>query len=243
MLRAKVNVKSQAQQFGVLLSSMMECRLGILGDFMRMKRYAYCRSNGSTSGDDRDLQMDTFNAPNSPKFAFLLSTRAGGLGINLATADTVILYDSDWNPQADLQAMDRAHRIGQTKPVIVYRFMAEGTVEEKIIERAQKKLYLEAAVIQQGRLADTSKALSKDEMLSMIRFGADAVFHSKGSEEYTDAIFYKVIGDSSAEASSLMKREGVRAVPSFHFWKNGEKVDVVNGANIAAVTSNVQKYL
>mmetsp|Transcript_25528 Transcript_25528/g.82499 ORF Transcript_25528/g.82499 Transcript_25528/m.82499 type:complete len:147 (+) Transcript_25528:62-502(+) len=63
------------------------------------------------------------------------------------------------------------------------------------------------------------------------------------SEEYTDAIFYKVIGDSSAEASSLMKREGVRAVPSFHFWKNGEKVDVVNGANIEAVTSNVQKYL
>ena len=77
----------------------------------------------------------------------MLSTRAGGLGINLATADTVILFDSDWNPQADLQAMDRAHRIGQTKPVMVYRFMCEGTVEEKIIERAQKKLYLDAAVI------------------------------------------------------------------------------------------------
>jgi SWI/SNF-related matrix-associated actin-dependent regulator of chromatin subfamily A member 5 len=80
-----------------------------------------------------------------------LSTRAGGLGINLHTADIVILYDSDWNPQVDLQAMDRAHRIGQTKPVQVFRFVAEGTVEEKIIERADKKLFLDAAVIQQVR--------------------------------------------------------------------------------------------
>merc|ERR1712147_496623 len=95
---------------------------------------------------------------------FLLSTRAGGLGINLATADVVILYDSDWNPQMDLQAMDRAHRIGQTKPVHVFRFMTEGSVEEKIIERAQKKLYLDAAVIQQGRLADNSKAHSSPDL-------------------------------------------------------------------------------
>lgn len=80
--------------------------------------------------------MDDFNAPNSPKFVFLLSTRAGGLGINLATADIVVLFDSDWNPQVDLQAMDRAHRIGQTKQVRVFRFVSEGTVEEKIIERA-----------------------------------------------------------------------------------------------------------
>ena len=82
--------------------------------------------------------------------------------------------------------MDRAHRIGQTREVIVYRFMIEGSVEEKIIERAQRKLYLDAAVIQQGRLADQSKSLSKDEMLSMIRFGADAVFHTKGGGEPTD---------------------------------------------------------
>ena len=80
----------------------------------------------------------------------MLSTRAGGLGINLATADVVILYDSDWNPQVDLQAMDRAHRIGQTKTVRVFRFITDNTVEERIVERAEMKLRLDSIVIQQG---------------------------------------------------------------------------------------------
>lgn len=80
----------------------------------------------------------------------MLSTRAGGLGINLATADIVMLYDSDWNPQVDLQAMDRAHRIGQKKQVYVYRFVTDSTVEERIIERAEMKLKLDNLVIQQG---------------------------------------------------------------------------------------------
>ena len=125
--------------------------------------------------------MDRFNEPGSPYFAFLLSTRAGGLGINLATADIVILFDSDWNPQVDLQAMDRAHRIGQTKPVKVFRFVTEGTVEEKIIERADRKLFLDAAVIQQGRLAEQNNQLSKEEMMNMVKFGADQIFKGKGS--------------------------------------------------------------
>ena len=170
----------------VLLFSQMTRMLDILEDYCGYRAWEYCRIDGSTSGDDRDAAMEAYNAPGSSKFLFMLSTRAGGLGINLATADTVILFDSDWNPQMDLQAMDRAHRIGQTREVIVYRFMIEGSVEEKIIERAQRKLYLDAAVIQQGRLADQSKSLSKDEMLSMIRFGADAVFHTKGGGEPTD---------------------------------------------------------
>ena len=93
--------------------------------------------------------MDEFNAPDSQKFCFILSTRAGGLGINLATADVVILYDSDWNPQADLQAEDRAHRIGQKKTVRVFRLITENTVDEKIMERAERKLLLDAIVIQQ----------------------------------------------------------------------------------------------
>ena len=92
----------------------------------------------------------------------MLSTRAGGLGINLATADIVILYDSDWNPQMDLQAMDRAHRIGQLKQVRVFRLITENTVEEKIVERAEVKLHLDKLVIQQGRLADSKlNALNK----------------------------------------------------------------------------------
>ena len=108
-----------------------------------------CSIDGGTDGDARDESIEAFNKPNSDKFIFLLSTRAGGLGINLATADVVVLYDSDWNPQMDLQAMDRAHRIGQKKPVKVFRFITENSVEQRIIDRATKKLKLDALVIQQ----------------------------------------------------------------------------------------------
>ena len=113
-----------------------------------MRGYKYCRIDGNTTHEDREAGIDSYNAENSEKFCFLLSTRAGGLGINLQTADTVILYDSDWNPQADLQAQDRAHRIGQKKPVQVYRLATENTIEEKIVERAQQKLKLDAMVVQ-----------------------------------------------------------------------------------------------
>ena len=125
--------------------------------------------------------MEEFNTPTSTKFLFMLSTRAGGLGINLYTADVVILYDSDWNPQADLQAQDRAHRIGQKKQVRIFRFISENSVEEKIIERAEKKLYLDAVVIQQGRLMEKNKNLSKGEMQTMIKFGADEIFRTEGT--------------------------------------------------------------
>jgi SWI/SNF-related matrix-associated actin-dependent regulator of chromatin subfamily A member 5 len=99
--------------------------LDILEDYLLYRGYQYCRIDGNTSGDDRESQIDDYNREGSSKFVFLLSTRAGGLGINLATADIVILYDSDWNPQVDLQAMDRAHRIGQKKEVQVFRFCTE----------------------------------------------------------------------------------------------------------------------
>jgi SWI/SNF-related matrix-associated actin-dependent regulator of chromatin subfamily A member 5 len=92
-----------------------------------MRQHLYCRIDGQTGGDTRDQMIDDFNNPNSKHFIFLLSTRAGGLGINLTTADIVVLYDSDWNPQMDLQAQDRAHRIGQKKPVKVFRLITEHT--------------------------------------------------------------------------------------------------------------------
>ena len=91
------------------------------------------------------------NAPDAPNL-FLLSTRAGGLGINLTAADTVVFFDNDWNPQMDLQAQDRAHRIGQTKPVLIYRLVSAHTVETKILQRASAKRRLEAMVIAKGRL-------------------------------------------------------------------------------------------
>jgi len=164
--------------------------------------HQYCRIDGNTTGELRDSQMDEFNAEGSPKFLFLLSTRAGGLGINLATADIVVLYDSDWNPQVDLQAMDRAHRIGQKKPVQVFRFVTEGTVEEKIIERADRKLFLDAAVIQQGRLAEQNTSLGKDDVMKMVRFGADQILSGKGGT-YTDEDIDALIAKGEEKTSEI----------------------------------------
>lgn len=90
--------------------------------------------------------------------------------------------------QADLQAMDRAHRIGQTRPVKVFRFVCEGTVEEKIVERADRKLFLDAAVIQQGRLAEKHAQLSKDELMTMVKFGADNILHTENDKDITDQV-------------------------------------------------------
>jgi SWI/SNF-related matrix-associated actin-dependent regulator of chromatin subfamily A member 5 len=101
--------------------------LDILEDYCHLRQYSYCRIDGSTDMKDRDSQIEAFMTTND-HFLFLLSTRAGGLGINLTAADIVIIYDSDFNPQMDLQAMDRAHRIGQKKQVRVYRLITENTV-------------------------------------------------------------------------------------------------------------------
>ncbi|CAM9097974.1 unnamed protein product [Scytosiphon promiscuus] len=186
VLLQKLLPKLRMQGSRVLLFCQMTRLLDILEDYMHLQGYDYCRIDGSTDGESRDSQMDEFNEPGSSKFIFLLSTRAGGLGINLATADVVILYDSDWNPQVDLQAMDRAHRIGQTKPVKVFRFITEGTVEEKIVERADRKLFLDAAVIQQGRLAEKNASLDKRELMAMVKFGADEILRMDDSQGLTD---------------------------------------------------------
>jgi len=188
----KLLPKLKEQGSRVLIFSQMTRMLDILEDYAYWKQFSYCRLDGQTAHEEREKSIDAFNEPGSDKFIFMLSTRAGGLGINLATADVVIIYDSDWNPQADLQAMDRAHRIGQTKTVRVFRLITENTVEERIVERAEVKLRLDHVVIQQGRLVDAGNTkLQKEEMLGMIRHGADHIFASKDSEitdEDIDAI-------------------------------------------------------
>ncbi|KAM7332883.1 hypothetical protein ACRRTK_009591 [Alexandromys fortis] len=162
--------------------------------------------------------INAYNEPNSTKFVFMLSTRAGGLGINLATADVVILYDSDWNPQVDLQAMDRAHRIGQTKTVRVFRFITDNTVEERIVERAEMKLRLDSIVIQQGRLVDQNlNKIGKDEMLQMIRHGATHVFASKESEitdEDIDGILERG-AKKTAEMNEKLSKMGESSLRNF----------------------------
>ena len=171
-----------------------------------------CRIDGSTDGDERTNEIDAYNAPGSSKFIFLLSTRAGGLGINLATADVVVLYDSDWNPQADLQAMDRAHRIGQKKTVRVFRLITEHTIEEKMVERAEMKLRLDAVVIQKGQhLAKADAKLSKADMLEMIR---RSVFFSclcvcvllLFAHLFFFFLFFSLFFSSAARRTSLARR-------------------------------------
>lgn len=178
----KLLKRLQAAGSRVLIFSQMSRLLDILEDYCVFRQYKYCRIDGSTAHEDRIAAIDDYNKPDSEKFIFLLTTRAGGLGINLTSADIVVLYDSDWNPQADLQAMDRAHRIGQTKQVVVYRFVTDNAIEEKVLERAAQKLRLDQLVIQQGRAQAAAKAAAnKDELLSMIQHGAEKVFQSKGA--------------------------------------------------------------
>jgi ATP-dependent DNA helicase len=135
----------------VLIFSQFKTTLDIIQAYASdLRGWACCRIDGSISQAERSEQIKAFNT--DPEFKlFLLSTRAGGQGINLVAADTVILFDSDWNPQQDLQAMDRAHRIGQTRPVIVYRLATRGTVEETLLLKADGKRKLEKLVIQKGK--------------------------------------------------------------------------------------------
>ena len=184
----KLLKKFKAQGSRVLLFSQMSRVLDILEDYCWWKEYQYCRIYGQTSQEDRIDAIDEYNKPDSEKFIFLLTTRAGGLGINLTSADIVILYDSDWNPQVDLQAMDRAHRIGQTKQVYVFRFVTENAIEEKVLERAAQKLRLDQLVIQQGRMSagGKTKPTSKDDLLSMIQHGAENIFKDDGNDVTTD---------------------------------------------------------
>ncbi|KAK3682139.1 chromatin remodelling complex ATPase chain ISW1 [Podospora appendiculata] len=178
----KLLKRLQRQGSRVLIFSQMSRVLDILEDYCVFRQYQYSRIDGSTAHEDRIAAIDEYNKPGSEKFVFLLTTRAGGLGINLTSADIVVLYDSDWNPQADLQAMDRAHRIGQTKQVVVYRFVTDNAIEEKVLERAAQKLRLDQLVIQQGRAQVAAKAAAnKDELLSMIQHGAEKVFQTKGT--------------------------------------------------------------
>ncbi|XP_045393942.1 probable global transcription activator SNF2L1 isoform X4 [Lemur catta] len=226
----KLLAKLKEQGSRVLIFSQMTRLLDILEDYCMWRGYDYCRLDGQTPHEEREDKflevelrghreaIEAFNAPNSSKFIFMLSTRAGGLGINLASADVVILYDSDWNPQVDLQAMDRAHRIGQKKPVRVFRLITDNTVEERIVERAEIKLRLDSIVIQQGRLIDQqSNKLAKEEMLQMIRHGATHVFASKESE-LTDEDITTVLerGEKkTAEMNERLQKMGESSLRNF----------------------------
>ncbi|KAL5259223.1 hypothetical protein ACHWQZ_G009620 [Mnemiopsis leidyi] len=170
----------------VLIFSQMVRQLDIIAEYLELKKFGHQRLDGGVKGDIRAQALDHFNAEGSTDFCFLLSTRAGGLGINLATADTVVIFDSDWNPQNDLQAMARAHRIGQKKQVNIYRLVTKNSVEEDIIERAKKKMILDHLVIQKmdtsGRMVlhknnpNKNIPFNKEELTAVLKFGAVELF-------------------------------------------------------------------
>ncbi|KAF7002559.1 LOW QUALITY PROTEIN: hypothetical protein CFC21_018039 [Triticum aestivum] len=160
------------QKHKVLIFSQWTKVLDIIEYYLYMKGLNICRIDGSVKLEDRMRQIAEFNDLNSSMNVFILSTRAGGLGINLASADTCILYDSDWNPQMDLQAMDRCHRIGQTRPLHVYRLATANSVEGRIIKRAFGKLKLEHVVIGKGQFEQNSakpNVLDEEELLALLR--------------------------------------------------------------------------
>ncbi len=208
----KLLKKYQKEGSRVLIFSQMSRLLDILEDYCYLRDFEYCRIDGSTAHEDRINAIDEYNKPDSSKFIFLLTTRAGGLGINLTSANIVILYDSDWNPQADLQAMDRAHRIGQKKQVEVYRFVTENAIEEKVLERAAQKLRLDQLVIQQGR-TQTSAAMqknkvgdTKDDLLSMIQHGAKKVFESEKSTFDLNEDIESILNKSEQKTAKLNEK-------------------------------------
>jgi len=238
----KLLKRVEAQGSRVLIFSQMSRVLDILEDYSVMRGYKYCRIDGGTAHEDRIAAIDGYNKPGSEKFLFLLTTRAGGLGINLTSADIVVLFDSDWNPQADLQAMDRAHRIGQTKQVVVYRFVTDQAIEEKVLERAAQKLRLDQLVIQQGRAQQVNKnANSKDDLLGMIQHGAEKVFNQQASttfsgdqkDEMTDDDFDAILArgqNRTAELNAKYEKLGIDDLQKFtsdsaYEWNGTNYVD------------------
>jgi ATP-dependent DNA helicase len=189
----------------VLIFSQFNTQLDILEDYARdLRGWKVCRIDGSVQQDSRRQQIQDFN--NNPGHRlFLLSTRAGGQGINLASADTVILFDSDWNPQQDLQAIDRAHRIGQSRPVVIYRLATKGTVEESLLMSADAKRRLEKLVIRKGgfrtmgQKMDTKEDLTEKDLRTLL-LKEGQVFKYRGKEEILSDEDLNVLCDRSDEA-------------------------------------------
>ncbi|QIX02248.1 hypothetical protein AMS68_007765 [Peltaster fructicola] len=234
--------KLKAEGHRVLIFSQMVGMLNILGAYCGLSGHQYQRLDGTVPANARKLAIDHFNAPDSQDFIFLLSTRAGGLGINLMTADTVIIFDSDWNPQADLQAMARAHRIGQKKPVTVYRFASKDTIEEDILERARNKLMLEYLTIHRGvtdnaagtkHLHDqflnagklSNEATSHDDISRILAKRGQKMFEKTGSQKKLEELDIDDVL-ANAEEADTKAQEGIASDNGEDFLKSFEYTDI-----------------
>ncbi|KAJ5609310.1 hypothetical protein N7528_009877 [Penicillium herquei] len=206
--------KFRATGHRVLMFFQMTQIMNIMEDFLRMRGLKYLRLDGSTKSDDRSDLLKVFNDPNSEYFCFLLSTRAGGLGLNLQTADTVIIYDSDWNPHQDLQAQDRAHRIGQKNEVRILRLISSNSVEEKILERAQFKLDMDGKVIQAGKFDNKSTNEERDALLRTLLDTAEAADQIGEQDEMDDDDLNEIMARSEEEIKIFQEMDKERALNS-----------------------------
>ncbi|KAF1956241.1 hypothetical protein CC80DRAFT_71737 [Byssothecium circinans] len=236
MLLDRLLSKLKADGHRVLIFSQMVHMLDILTDYMKLRNYQYQRLDGTVPAPDRRTAIEHFNAPGSDDYCFLLSTRAGGLGINLMTADTVVLFDSDWNPQADLQAMARAHRIGQQKPVSVYRLVSKDTIEEEILERARNKRMLEFITIQRGvtdrqqqEINDKLKAAevpnSAEDINNILKRRGQKMFEQSGNQKKLEELDIDSVLEN-AEEHKTEQAAGLTSDGGAEFLKNFEYTDV-----------------
>ncbi|CAK9826197.1 Chromodomain-helicase-DNA-binding protein 1 [Anthophora retusa] len=245
VLLDKLLVRLRETGHRVLIFSQMVRMLDILGEYLQKKHFPFQRLDGSIKGELRKQALDHFNADGSQDFCFLLSTRAGGLGINLATADTVIIFDSDWNPQNDLQAQARAHRIGQKNQVNIYRLVTKNSVEEEIVERAKQKMVLDHLVIQRmdttGRTVldkknagTNSNPFNKEDLNAILKFGAEDLFKDEedGDEEPTcdiDEILRRA--ETRDEGPSTVGDELLSAFKVASFAAFEEEAEPINQPN------------
>merc|ERR1712223_1556509 len=189
----------------LMFCQMTQC-MTIIEDYFNFKGYRFLRLDGMTKADERADMLKIFNSKDSEYFIFLLSTRAGGLGLNLQTADTVVIFDSDWNPHQDLQAQDRAHRIGQKNEVRVLRLMTVNSVEERILAAAKYKLNMDEKVIQAGRFNNTSSGSERRQLLQSI-LRADDNEEEEENETPDDEVVNQMIARSEAEFEQFQQMD------------------------------------
>ncbi|ROT37695.1 hypothetical protein SODALDRAFT_279814 [Sodiomyces alkalinus F11] len=187
----------------VLIFSQFLGQLDIMEDFLNGMGFDHRRLDGSISSLEKQKRIDDFNAPDSPVFAFLLSTRAGGVGINLATADTVIILDPDFNPHQDIQALSRAHRIGQKKKVLCFQLMTKNSPEEKIMAIGRSKMALDHVLIE----SMDNEVEAGDDLEDILKFGASTLFSDE--QDQKDIIRY-----DDANVDKLLDRSGMEQTKS-----------------------------
>ena len=218
VLMSKMLRKLKAEGHRVLIFSQMTKLLDLLEDFLEGEGYKYERIDGGITGTLRQDAIDRFNAPGAEQFVFLLSTRAGGLGINLYTADTVIIYDSDWNPHNDIQALSRAHRIGQKNKVMIYRFVTRNTVEERVTQVAKKKMMLTHLVVQPGMSGQGKSNLSKKDIDDILKFGTEELFNDDSAPNEDGESANDIVYDDKTINQLLDRTQG--GIEEKECWAN-----------------------